>query len=98
MALPKAKLIDLWLVQPFQHHRLDRCESASAFATEAGAMEAAREWAEGLAADDRGIPYDAETEHEAVVFKAVASYRGRPVVAIKHDVAPMPVKKDTAPS
>lgn len=73
----KARLHALWIVLPYQHGRLDDCEAARAFATEAEAMEAAKLWAEE-------VPYN-PCEHEAVVFKAVASFRGKRTVA-KYEV------------
>jgi hypothetical protein len=80
-----AALKELWLVQAFQHGCHDRCEGAVAFATEAEALDYARSWA----AD---IPYTPSTEHEAVVFRAVATYRGRltPVrFSVLPDLAPV---------
>lgn len=70
----KAALSEIWIVQPFQHGTLDGCEAPDSFASEADAIAAAREWAEDVC-------YDKDTEHECVVFKAVASFRGKKTVS-----------------
>lgn len=73
-----AELYELWVVQPFQHGRADPGEGGQGYETEKEAMAAARQWASE-------VPFDFDTEHECVVFKAVASYRGR-LTPVKHDV------------
>jgi hypothetical protein len=65
-----AKIREMWMVHPYQHGRLDPCDGGQAFETEEAAMDAARDFASE-------VPYDGDTEHECVVFKAIASFRGR---------------------
>lgn len=65
-----AKLKQFWVVQPYRHGEIDTSEAAKAYATEAEAIEAAREWADET-------PYDSATEHECVVLQAVSVFRGK---------------------
>jgi hypothetical protein len=63
------KLKESWIVQAFQHQENDHCEGSQCFKNYEDALEYANEWAEQ-------VPYDDDTEHEIVIFKAVATLRG----------------------
>lgn len=77
--MSKVEIKEKWLAQAFQHGVKDRCEGGSSFETEAEAIEYAKEWC-------RDIPCDEKTEHEMVIFKAVATYRGRPNTPVRCDL------------
>lgn len=77
-------LHDVWLVQAFQHGKVDVCEGIMVFDTEKEAREYARNWASD-------IPYNSNTEHESVIFRAVRSYRGRKNTPVVHHVAESPL-------
>jgi hypothetical protein len=65
----KTSIHQLWIVQAYQHGSIDECEAAAAYATEAEAMQHARDFASE-------VPWNSY-EHECVVFKAVATFRGK---------------------
>lgn len=67
--MPRPMIKEKWYVQAFQHGCADRCDGGCSYETRAEAEAAALEWSSS-------IPYDDDTEHECVVFKAVATYRG----------------------
>lgn len=77
-----AVLKEIWLVQEYQHGRLDTNAGPVAFETENEALE----YAYNYASD---IPYTKSTEHEIVIFKAHQSYRGN-LTAERHNI-----RKDT---
>lgn len=77
--MPKAEIKEKWIAQAYQHGVLDGCTGAVAFETEAEAIEHAKDWT-------RDIPNDEKTEHEMVIFKAVATYRGRPNSPVRYDL------------
>ncbi len=59
---------EVWAVLAYQHGRYDECEAPQTYATEAEAMSAAKDFASE-------VPWNSY-EHECVVFKAVATFRG----------------------
>jgi len=73
-----ARLQDTWFVQPFQYGSIDASEAGNSFDSEEAANLYAEEWAANIA-------YDSEYQHEIVVFKAVAAFRGK-VTPEKHRV------------
>ena len=75
-----ARLKEMWLVQEFKRGRLDGCAGPVSFETKEDAEIYAQDYA-----DD--VPYKPGTEHEAVIFKAVTSYRGN-LEGEAHNVKP----------
>lgn len=65
-----------WMMVAFQHGQKDACEEVECFETEQEALERAKWYAGDTPYQEEDGDYSG-TEHEYVVFKAVATYRGK---------------------